>query len=342
MGRINSSNERLETLKWGETFRFFRREISFPLTLGKIRTVFDPELKKYFSLSCLSRHNTENPDMVKAALKIVFKVRYSLEKSLHLSILDAINRDPGSYAALFSSSFFGMSKKQGTSVRMPLITCQPTALCASACYAHDVLDAVPASVVRGVVNGLVASLYEEGDKTSRATILAQLCPHTKRAVRSALKELENLPEEFSRRANIRFSHVGEIIHFPAFANALARQVTEISDGMVDCVLYTRHANASLIDCELFVVNFTLDNKSQERRAWAPSCSRIVFSAFNGKVSSGADVNFLEHHRWSHIPPNGSDGKICPATLPGTKNRTCDAVQCALCFSRPKGTLPNLM
>src|SRR5205085_5215279 len=43
------------------------------------------------------------------------------------------------FDVLLRHGFYGASKKQGVSVRMPLSACNPTRLCAGACYAHDVL-----------------------------------------------------------------------------------------------------------------------------------------------------------------------------------------------------------
>ncbi|MFN3684587.1 MAG: hypothetical protein ACK41F_11755, partial [Fimbriimonadaceae bacterium] len=164
-------------------------------------------------------------------------------------------------------------------------------------------------------------------------VLDRLRPHTARAVRQALLEVRRLEGTgWTRRPNIRFSHVGEVVAFPAFADALARQVRDMSDGGVDCVVYTRHPNAGLLDPDLWVMNFTLDPSSPDRRAWAPPHARLVFAAFGGELSPEADVNFLEHHRHVHLPPQGL-GRVCPATAPGVPERTCDALRCNRCFLR---------
>jgi hypothetical protein len=193
---------------------------------------------------------------------------------------------------------------------------------------------MPASVARGVVNGIVAERFEHGEHGTREAILARLQPQTQRAIRAALREARALGPGWTRRPHIRFSHVGEITAFPQFANALARQVRQLSGGEVDCVVYTRHPHARDLDPELLVINFTLDKSSQARKSWAPPQARIVFSAFGGELSREADVNFLEHHRWIHVLPVGT-GTVCPTTLPETKVRTCDAVRCDRCFKPPK-------
>ena len=336
MGRLNSTQERKETLSWGRSFNPTARKLPDGFTLKTVRLTFHKDLKGYFALSCLSRSLSESRDLVEGASKLVFRVRCALEEAIKHSILDNLENNRGNSEVLFSSNFFGSSKKQGTSLRMPLTTCRPTSLCASACYAHDVLDAAPAAVVRGAINGVVASMFESGDRREREQILLRLFPHVKRAVRNAQNELKKLPVGFLRRANIRFAHVGEICRFSEFANALATQVKDVSDGSVDCVVYTRLAESAKLDKDLWIINFTLDEVSHERRKFVPPSARIVYSAFKGKTSTEADVNFLEHHRWSHIAPSGNGGTLCPATLPDTKNRSCDAVMCDRCFRKTTG------
>ena len=61
-------------------------------------------------------------------------------------------------------------------------------------------------------------------------------------------------------------------------------------------------------------------------------ARIVYSAFGGRTSDLASINFLEHHRFKHYDQVGT-GNVCPATHPSTKLRTCDAVKCDLCFQK---------
>jgi hypothetical protein len=249
------------------------------------------------------------------------------------AIRSGLDVEAAKLRAALATWFFGRSKKQGTSMRMPLLTCQATGVCANACYAHDVLDAAPNAVVRGVLNGWIAEMFEEAEKEKQAKVLMALVPHTRRAVGAAISELGRLPKDFNRRAHIRFSHVGEIVRYPGFANALAEQVRDISRGTVDCVVYTRHQNVIALDRELWIINFTLDTASEDRRAWIPPDARVVYSAFDGELDSSAEVNFLEHHRWVHVQPAGT-GRVCPATLPETLERTCDSVRCARCFTRP--------
>ncbi len=278
----------------------------------------------------LARSKTAVPDLSERAHSLLFRVRTILEGNLQRAISQAPVNPNAKLDALFEGSFFGFSKKQGTSLRLPLRTCSPTKLCAGGCYAHDVLDATPAAVVRGAINGWIAERYERGDQEVRAELFDRLGPHVKRAIKSAKRELRNLPDGFTRRAFIRFSHVGEIVYTPNFANDLARMVRDLSEGDVDCVVYTRHKRAVELDSDLWIVNFTLDPVSEDRKSWAPTHARIVYSAFGGKTSPTAEINFLEHHRHSHLTQDG-DGSACPATLPEATSRTCDGNQCNRCF-----------
>jgi hypothetical protein len=269
--------------------------------------------------------------MVAEALSYVFRVRVVLEQSIAWC-LTALVMEKGLHSiALSHQSLHGYSKKQGVSIRMPLSSCAPTKICGAACYAHDVLDAAPGSVVRGAINGGVANWFEQGDSTYRNTLLAELGRPVQRMISAARRDAKAAAGVFIRRPRVRFAHVGEFSAFPAFANALAKSVRDYSGGDVDCVVYTRHPDARMLDPELFMVLFSLDESSEDRRRFAPLTARVVRSAFGGRVTDSVDVNFLEHHRWSHLEPIGT-GKICPSTAPETKERTCDACRCDFCFT----------
>ena len=331
MGRLNSDNEKIATLAWAINYKSTNTYSPKIERISNLQSSFDVELKSYFALAALSRSTTSPIELVNDAYSQVFRCRVLLERRISEALKDVLGGQLLKW--LFSGSFFGFSKKQGTSVRMPLLSCNPTRLCGAACYAHDVLDAAPASVIRGAINGVIAMTFESGDSSIRSEILQHLAPHSRRAIRCAQNELLPLKNSnWTRRPYIRFSHVGEIAAYPGFANALARQVNELSKGSVDCIVYTRHQNVGKLDPTLWVVNFTLDFASMDRKSWIPPHARRVFSAFEGRIDPEADVNFLEHHRWVHYNPIG-EGRICPATLPETKNRTCDSVQCDRCFQR---------
>jgi hypothetical protein len=331
MARCCEPDAHRRVVEWARAARLAADPASVPPP-GRsrdLRAAFDADLKGYFRLAAAARGAGTEPGLRREAHSLLFATRVRLERA----ISEAASRSADPVGLALDGWFFGSSKKQGVSLRMPLSTCRPTVLCAGACYAHDVLDAVPASVVRGALNGVVAQRFEEGSEAERREILDRLCPHARKAVRVAFQEVRRLEGTgWTRRPNIRFSHVGEVVAYPAFADALARLVRELSGGGVDCVVYTRHPNAGLLDPELWVMNFTLDPSSPERRAWAPAHARLVHAAFGGQVSAEADVNFLEHHRHVHLAPIG-EGRVCPATAPETRVRTCDAVRCNRCFVR---------
>lgn len=333
MGRENTLHEQRETLAWARDYRGSASTLDADFTLSCVKNAYSKELRHYFALCGLSRSKTAPTALVDEAWDTVFRVRVFLEKSIEKTIVAEIAPDKENLALLFTGSFFGKSKKQGVSIRFPLSSCNPTSLCGAACYAHDVLDAGPESMVRGAINGVIASSYENGTESERSSVLNHLRSTTKSAVRAAEREAENLEGRWRRRARIRFSHVGEIAKWPLFANALAEMVFQESHGEVDCVVYTRHHQAGALDPSLFVINFTLDKDSDDRKNWAPIGSRIVFSAFDGDLSPDAEVNFLEHHRWSHAQPRGI-GHICPATRPDVSHRTCDSAHCDICFNSP--------
>jgi hypothetical protein len=330
MGRLNTAKEHRYTLDWAKSFDPKPCKINaFKLFL--IKAVFINDLKKYFALAALSRSKSANQDYVHEALDYVFRVRVRLEEVITRSLQKSLTGDFIPEEA-FSGNFYGLSKKQGISVRFALSGCSPTKLCGRGCYAHDALDASPNAVIRGALNHFIAKQFQE-NKIGSKVILEQLIPHTKRAINAANKEAKKLKSIWSRAPRIRFAHVGESAAYPEFCNALARQVKSLSNNKVKCIVYTRHKNASKLDPDLFVINFTLDGSSEKRKEWAPEKSRIVYSAFGGQLSSEASVNFLEHHRWSHLKPSG-EGKICPSTHPDTTVRTCDAVKCDFCFNKP--------
>ena len=339
MGKSSSLADHIHTVYWAENLAVEKAAIEAPLSASSILAAFAFHLNQYFRLCGLARSKTANKELAQRAHVCLFNTRVAIERAISASI-DAHSSDwKSKCTALTERSIYGASKKQGVSLRMPLATCTPTKLCASGCYAHDVLDASPNAVIRGAINGWIAAEYENGNRESRAMILTTLERHARRAIILANRELVALPKGFSRRGYIRFSHVGEIVFFPAFANALAKQVHELSSGLVDCVVYTRLKKSALLEPPLWVINFTLDPASLARRAWAPASARIVFSSFGGVLSPTASVNFLEHHRHSHSKPTKGEGKVCPATHPETIERTCDACRCNTCFERTASATP---
>ena len=319
-----------KTLAWAAQLRRSAKRCDIIRT-SSLMHAFKEDLSEYFRLCALARSTRAPRDLSEIAQGSLFQCRTTLEASIADTLVRGINPITKEAVEFFSQSFYGVSKKQGVSVRMPLTTCIPTKLCGSACYAHDVLDATPQSVVRGVINGWIAQLWRSSDPEMRCLIMASLRKPTIRAIRASHQELTRLPQGFSRRPYIRFSHVGEIVAYSDFANALAREVKAASQASVDCVVYTRHRDASQLAPDLWVINFTLDPSSESRQSWAPPNARLVYSAFNGQISANVAVNFLEHHRHSHLAVTSGAGPVCPATEPHASVRTCDGCRCAKCF-----------
>ena len=333
MGRLNSREEQRGNLHWALRYKGTPAHLPGIASSQALRSLFYEDLLHYFALAALSRSTTAPESMVQDALTLVFRVRVSLERSIAEAVTEAVRNLGVTAFGLETAPLHGCSKKQGISIRMPLMSCVPSRLCGAACYAHDVLDAAPASVVRGAVNGAIAGWYEECGHQDREGLLTALHKPIQRMVAAARKDAAASAATFLRRPRIRFAHVGEFAYYPNFANALAARLNDISRGEVDCVVYTRHPNARLLDQRLFKTLFTLDESSEDRRRFVPDGARVVRSAFGGQVTETVDVNFLEHHRWIHIKPVGF-GKVCPATAPETKVRTCDACHCDFCFTRP--------
>jgi hypothetical protein len=339
MGRLNTVDEQRSTLKWAEDYRVSSETYCRVSRVTNLRISFGKDLRRYFALAALSRSTTAPATMVSEAFALVFRVRVNLEQVVIAAFNELVAREGLCSVGLRNQPLHGYSKKQGVSIRMPLSSCVPTKVCGASCYAHDVLDAAPASVVRGAINGGIAACYERSDDALRTTLFAELHKPILRMITAARKDAMAAASVFKRRPRIRFAHVGEFSAFPVFANALAKYVRDHSEGEVDCIVYTRHPDARLLDPELFMVLFSLDEASEDRRRFAPPNARIVRSAFGGRVTDSVDVNFLEHHRWSHLEPIGT-GKICPSTAPETTVRTCDACKCDFCF-QPKMVLIGL-
>jgi hypothetical protein len=333
MGRVNSHEERLLTLRRIEGWNASISKVMPSLSYSSVSGVFYQELRDYFALCSMARGKTA---LRGEAEHVLFSTRVVIERWIQRSVKLHIKEQPAAFSQILKQKAFGESKKQGVSLRFALNSCQPTKICSNLCYAHDVLDAAPAAVIRGAINGIIAEFFEAGSAEDRQLILDAWEQHVALAVKAAL--LERDQSEFPREGRIRFGHVGDGAHYAEFCNAIGRLVVRKSNGQVSPIIYTRHSMAHKLDNEVFVVNFTIDSTSEDRRKYVPIGARTVFSAFGGLTSSAAEVNFLEHHRFSHLPQIG-EGHACPATLTETKIRTCDAVKCDLCFERPTSKVP---
>ena len=329
---FNIKNKHSLVLEWAVQLNIKADQYSAK-TLPEIISNYKQELKNYFSLCALANSKNFETQIIGQARNNAFQVRVAIEKGLAQTIQKSFGSDTSLLKALGKGCFFGSSKKQGVSVRMPLVSCRPTKLCGNSCYAHNALDADVQAVVRGVLNGLIANLFECGNHSVKEDVLTFLIPHSKKAINLARKEAKLSAPFFKREPRIRFSHIGEITAYPEFANAIAKQVQSLSCNEVKCIVYTRHPLAEKLDPNLWVVNFSLDASSQDRRSWAPKSSRLVYSTFGRELSKDAAVNFLEHHPHFHEKPKG-DGVICQATHPESMHRSCDKLACDFCFKKP--------
>lgn len=331
MSKTLSTPERLALLKWAESFNPAGLIPILTPVSKCIKTAAELYLRNYWGLARTARNLKVDEEIRTQAHSKLFLIRTRMEKWFVDSALEALRTRVISAADLLDGTVFGSSLKQGVSFRLPLSSCQPTADCAGGCYAHDGLDASITTVIRGSLNGAFAQHYEGSVAGERLGLLKVFSIPLKRAVHDSLRDSQR--STFKREARIRMSHVGELTAYPEFANAIASMIHDLSEGKVKCIIYTRHKDAKLLDPRLFVINFTLDNASLNRRSWAPESARIVYSAWEGQIREDVGVNFLEHHHLAHTASTGS-GKICPATRPETTDKTCDGVKCDFCFRAP--------
>ena len=328
MNKHLTINDRLGLIKWAELLEPKGLiDVSTPISKC-FRAAADSSLRNYWNLARTARNQNVEQVIRERANNVLFLVRTKVERWMVESALEGLHNKLIFPVDLLDGNVFGSSLKQGVSFRLPLSSCQPTAHCAGGCYAHDGLDASITTVVRGSLNGAFAEYYEESSNIKRRDLLNIFTDPLKKAIRESIKDSQR--STFERDPRIRMSHVGELTAYPNFANDIASRIRELTDGKVKCIIYTRHRDANLLDPKLFVINFTLDDKSLNRRAWAPENARIVYSAWEGQIRDDVEVNFLEHHHLAHTPSNGS-GKTCPATRPETRDKTCDGVKCDFCF-----------
>jgi hypothetical protein len=285
--------------------------------------------KVYYQIAAVSRRREIEDSDRAECLRRLYPLRSSIERRI-LSELSHSGSELSPRREAASRSFFGVSAKQGVSIRYALDACVPTQTCGGGCYAHDGRDREIHHIFRGVLNYWLGLLYENGDASTRESVMMGMDNAIRYGIEAArLDQLHAEEVGFVRPARIRFSHVGEIAATPAFANAIAREVKR-RDAAITCVIYTRHPRASELDPELFVVNFTLEGKDDTRQRFVPRGARIVSSAWNGELVAEASVNFLEHHVNRVALPTGT-GNVCPVTADHAATPSCDAARCTRCF-----------
>jgi hypothetical protein len=298
-------------------------------SLVDLRQPFIPISRSYFSLAALTRRGELDENVRQDALARLFKMRYLVESKLLDEIRHNVDQLPIIYEAT-KDSFFGKSKKQGVSIRYALASCVPTATCGGRCYAHDGRDRELLHIYRGVLNYYIGLEFENGSPERRQEILALLSQSIDKGVEASLvDQAYALSEGYNRLPRIRFSHVGEMAATPNFTNALALEVKKRAPK-VQCVIYTRHPKAKLLDTNLLVVNFTLEGAGDVREKFVPNGARIVNSAWDGNINEAAEINFLEHHVEKSTSAKGA-GTICPVTANHKLTPSCDSAHCQKCF-----------
>jgi len=298
-------------------------------SLLMLRCSFTSAAKGYFALAAMTRRKILGEEIRRTALYRLYAMRSQLEAKL----LDEMRTNQGQLPIMkeaVKDSFFGKSNKQGISIRYALASCVPTSTCGGRCYAHDGRDRELLHIYRGVLNYYVGLEFENGSSECRNQILGLLSRSIDKGVEAALVDQASaMSEGYKRLPRIRFSHVGEMAATPEFTNALASEVKK-RDPRVQCVIYTRHPKAKLLDTNLLVVNFTLEGAGDVREKFVPTGARIVNSAWDGDINEAAEVNFLEHHVEKSTIAKGA-GSICPVTVNHKLTPSCDSAHCQKCF-----------
>jgi hypothetical protein len=289
--------------------------------------------RAYYSLAALSRRRVLDDSYRAEAFSKLFRLRSVLENAI-IADLECCGLRDDILNVWASRSFFGVSAKQGVSVRYALASCVPTRTCGGRCYGHDGRDRELHHLFRGALNYFIGQQYAALEKRQASELFERLSDAIYFGVAAAREDRDNASKHgFDRVARIRFSHLGEMAATPAFTNELAREIHQL-DESIACVIYTRHPMARELDATQLVINFTLEGDDDTRAAWVPEGSRVVASAWDGQLSAIAEVNFLEHHVEKVQPAVGLGG-ICPVTADHTTKTSCDAARCQLCFVSPR-------
>jgi len=277
----------------------------------------------------MTRRTELDEDLRAEGLAQLFRMRTLVESRILEQIRFNAYNIPVDLEAT-KETFFGKSKKQGVSIRYALESCVPTATCGGRCYAHDGRDRELLHIYRGVLNYYIGLEFEKGSSDRRQQILSLLSKSIDKGVEAALVDQRfAFSEGYNRLPRIRFSHVGEMAATPNFTNAIAQEVKN-RDKRVQCVIYTRHPKASLLDTNMLVVNFTLEGAGDVREKFVPQGARIVNSAWDGELNESAEINFLEHHVEKLTIAKGG-GSICPVTANHKVTPSCDSAHCQKCF-----------
>ena len=298
-------------------------------TISSLRVSYVNPARGYFALSALTRRTLLDESIRVRGLNKLYGMRALLETTM-LADLRCSSSSANAFSDATKETFFGKSKKQGVSVRYALASCVPTVTCGGRCYAHDGRDRELLHIFRGVSNYYVGLEFECGSPERRQQVLGLLSRSIDKGVEASLVDQASaLSEGYNRLPRIRFSHVGEMAATPEFTNALALEIKK-RDPKVQCVIYTRHPKAKLLDTNLLVVNFTLEGAGDVRNKFVPNGARIVNSAWDGDINEAAEINFLEHHVEKSTIAKGA-GSICPVTANHKVTPSCDSAHCQKCF-----------
>ena len=304
-------------------------------TLRHLKQIFSRPFQVYYTLSAISRRRVLDGAVRQEILDFLYPYRSSLERSV-INSIDVLESKKELEKSAFNKSFFGVSKKQGVSLRLPLLSCVPTKNCGGRCYAHDGRDREIHLVFRAALNYFVALEYENGGRLTRTTIFERLKPAITYGAEMARADAVSAADEgFIRAPRIRFSHIGEAVAVPEFANKLASEIKNV-DPEIQCVVYSRHPNIPRLDPDLFTVNFTLEGNFDPRKKYAPPSSRLVCSSWDGQINKDAEINFLEHHVEKVATASGGLN-VCPVTAFHSSIKSCDEARCDRCFVTPSKT-----
>jgi hypothetical protein len=319
-----------ESTAWQEFLRV-RNEPVRAASLRHLKLIFARPLHIYYALAAASRKSSISDENRRRILSVLFPFRSTLEREI-LNAFDVLEDQKELEKAAFNNKFFGVSAKQGVSVRFPLSTCVPTKMCGGRCYAHDGRDRELHLVFRAAMNFWVAHQFEIYPDR-RKLIGDRLHKAVEYGVKQAILDASRARAEgYPRAARIRFSHIGEMAASPRFSNWLASQI-KAQDPSINCVVYSRHPDVVTLDPSLFIVNFTLEGNDDARVKFAPANARIVSSSWDGEINDKADVNFLEHHVEKKI--NSAEGlNYCPVTIKQANLKSCDEARCERCFMEP--------
>lgn len=286
----------------------------------------------YYTVAAVSRRRVLDEEVRSALLGQLYQLRSRIEHVVVQGIEHIPDRE-GVLRLAVQRSFFGVSAKQGVSVRYALHSCVPTTSCGGRCYAHDGRDRELHLLFRAALNYWIGMSYEQAERSLREMLIGRLAKAIDFAVHVAREDATKAAlGGFTRRPRVRFSHIGEMASTPEFANRLAKELKQ-REPLIECVIYTRHPGAQKLDPEIFNVNFTLEGAHDTRIRFAPPTARIVNSAWDGQLSPIAEVNFLEHHVEKNAQMRG-EGHVCPVTVNHKELRSCDEAKCDLCFRRP--------